>query len=142
LEPIFTKVKAESHGLGPTEYMLMGIATIGALVGIGIAYAKYIKHNTVPETDDKIVGFSKVLYNKYYVDEFYTAIIVNPINRLSKLFRDNVERYVSFAVLGLGKTAVLLGSQGRKLQNGNIGLYLFVFVLGFCAILSYLFLAQ
>ena len=142
LEPIITKVKPESHGLGQTEYILMGIATVGALIGIGIAYAKYLKQNNVPGEDNSISGFSKVLYNKYYIDEFYTAIIVNPINRLSKLFRDHVEGYLSFAVFGLGKTAILLGTYGRKLQNGNIGLYLFVFVLGFFAIMSYLFLAQ
>ena len=142
LEPIITKVKTESHGLGQTEYMLMGIATVGALVGIGLAYNKYIKQNEIPDTDTSLVGFSKVLYNKYYVDEFYMTAIVNPINRLSKLFRDHIERYLSFAVFGLGKTAILLGTYGRKLQNGNIGLYLFVFVLGFCAIMSYLFLAQ
>jgi NADH-quinone oxidoreductase subunit L len=142
LSPIFTQVKSESHGLGQTEYILMGIATVGALIGIGIAYTKYIKQNIVPGNDESIVGLSKVLYDKYYVDEFYNAILVYPINRLSKLFRDHIERYLSFAVVGLAKTAMLLGTQGRKLQNGNIGLYLFVFVLGFFAILSYLFIAQ
>lgn len=32
--------------------------------------------------------------------------------------------------------------QGKKVQNGSVGLYLFAFVLGLCAIISFLFLAQ
>jgi hypothetical protein len=36
----------------------MLVAVIGGLVGIGIAYTKYIKH-LVPEEDEKITGFTK-----------------------------------------------------------------------------------
>jgi NADH-quinone oxidoreductase subunit L len=49
----------------------MLVAVIGGLVGIGIAYAKYIKQNQVPDEDAAITGFTKVLYDKYYVDEIY-----------------------------------------------------------------------
>lgn len=142
LAPVLSKTGEASHGLGVTEYILMGVATIGALVGIGIAYSKYMKHQNVPGSDESMVGISKVLYDKYYVDEFYTLLIIEPINRLSRLFRDHFERVLSFAVFGFGKAALLFGTQGRKLQNGNIGLYLFVFVISFCAIMSYLFLVQ
>lgn len=141
LEPIFSN-SSEEHILGPTEYMLMGIALIGAFVGIAIAYAKYIKQNNVPEADDKITGFSKVLYNKYYVDEFYESLFVKPINALARFFRDYIETAISSFVFGLGKVTVELSTQGRKLHNGNIGLYLFAFVLGVIGMISYLFLAQ
>jgi len=141
LEPLFAKAH-EAHHLGTTEYMLMGIATVGALVGIGIAYAKYIKQAQVPEEDEKITGFSKVLYNKYYVDEVYDAIIVKPINLLSRFFRDYIETALAAIVFGFGKAANELSYQGKKLQNGSIGFYLFAFVIGFCAIVSYLILAQ
>lgn len=141
LEPLFAKAH-EAHHLGTTEYMLMAIATVGALVGIGIAYAKYIKQAQVPEEDEKIIGFSKVLYNKYYVDEVYDAIIVKPINLLSRFFRDYIETALASIVFGFGKAANELSFQGKKLQNGSIGFYLFAFVIGFCAIVSYLILAQ
>ena len=141
LEPLFSKVH-EAHHLGTTEYMLMAIATVGALIGIGIAYAKYIKQAQVPEEDEKITGFSKVLYNKYYVDEVYDAIIVKPINLLSRFFRDYVETALAAIVFGFGKAANELSYQGKKIQNGSIGFYLFAFVIGFCAIVSYLILAQ
>ena len=132
----------EEHHFGTSEYMLMLVAVIGGLVGIGIAYSKYIKQNLVPETDEKITGFAKVLYNKYYVDEIYDSIFVKSINGLSKFFRDNVETTLSSLVLGLGKVTNEIGFQGKKLQSGSIGFYLFAFVLGICAIITYLFLAQ
>ena len=142
LAPLFTKVATEEHHFGTSEYMLMLIAVIGGLVGIGIAYAKYIKQNLVPEQDEKITGFAKVLYNKYYVDEIYDSIFVKSINGLSKFFRDHVETTLSSLVFGLGKVTNEIGFQGKKIQNGSVGRYLFVFVLGICAIITYLFLAQ
>ena len=142
LAPLFAEKVNEVHHLGTTEYILMAVATIGALVGIGIAYAKYIKHHQVPESDEKITGISKVLYNKYYVDEIYVAVFVKPINALSNFFRDYVETAVSGLVFGLGKATSEIGYQGKKFQNGNVGFYLFVFVFGVCAMITYIFLAK
>jgi NADH-quinone oxidoreductase subunit L len=142
LEPLFSKASHETHVLGNTEYMLMGIATIGALIGIGIAFAKYIKQNVVPNQDSEITGLSKVIYNKYYVDEFYTFLIIKPINGLSNFFRVTLEPALSKLVFSFGTLANGIGNQGKKLQNGNIGLYLFAFVIGVCAIITYLFIAQ
>lgn len=142
LAPLFSKVAGEEHHLGTTEYTLMAIAVAGGLVGIFIAYIKYFKQDNVPETDENITGLTKVLYNKYYVDEIYDAIFVRSINGLSRFFRDTVETALSALVFGLGKVTNELAFQGKKLQNGSIGLYLFAFVLGLCAIVSYIFLAK
>lgn len=139
LAPLFTKVH-EAHHLDVTTYLLMGIATVGALVGIGIAYFKYIKNNEIPSEDSEIKGIAKVLYNKYYVDEGYNAIFVKPLYKLSHFFRKYVENALSGFVFGLGKVANAIGIQGKLVQNGNIGLYLFAFVLGVSTILIYLFL--
>ena len=140
LAPLFTKVTAEEHAFGTTEYMLMAIATIGALVGIGIAYKKYLKDAIIPNEDADITGITKVLYNKYYVDEIYDALFVKPINVLSDFCRDTVETSLSAFVFGLGKVTNEIALQGKKVQNGSVGLYLFAFVLGVIAILTYLFL--
>ncbi|WP_072988761.1 NADH-quinone oxidoreductase subunit L [Flavobacterium segetis] len=142
LIPILPKLATAEHHFGTTEYTLMAIAVVGALIGIGLAYSKYIKQNSVPVADAEITGFAKVLYNKYYVDEFYDALFVKPINFLSQFFRDTVETGLSSLVYGFGKVTNELSYQGKKIQTGSIGLYLFVFVLGLCAIISYLFLAQ
>jgi NADH-quinone oxidoreductase subunit L len=140
LAPMFTKANHEAHILGTTEYALMAVATIGALIGIGIAYKKYLKDNIVPSEDAEITGLSKVLYNKYYVDEAYDAIFVKPINILSDFFRGTLETGLSTLVFGFGKVTNEIALQGKKVHNGSIGLYLAAFVLGVIAILTYLFL--
>jgi NADH-quinone oxidoreductase subunit L len=141
LEPILAG-KHEEHALGSQEYMLMGIALTGAIIGIGWAYSKYIKQGFVPKQDSEIVGFSKTIYNKYYVDEFYTSLIVKPLNSLSNFFRTTLEPALGKVVYGFGTAANGLGNQGKKLQTGSIGLYVFAFVIGVLALVSYLFLGQ
>ena len=143
LQPIILNNAASNpHLLGASEYILMALAILGALIGIGLAYSKYIKKNTVPPSDSEISGFHKVLYNKYYVDEIYMKLIVKPIYALGTFFRDYVELVFSEIVFGLGKIADTLSLQGKKAQNGNIGLYLFAFVFGICFLLYYLFIAR
>jgi NADH-quinone oxidoreductase subunit L len=141
LEPIITKTGHEPV-LGTTEYILMGIALVGAIIGISIAFAKYIKQSQVPSEDAEITGVAKVLYNKYYLDEAYTIIFVNPINAASRFFRDVLETSLSSFVYGFGKVTEAIGTQGKKVQSGSIGLYLFAFVLGICVLLTCLFIAQ
>ena len=142
LIPILPKLATAQHHLGTTEYILMAIAVVGGLVGIGLAYAKYNKQNTVPGEDASITGFAKVLYNKYYLDEIYDFLFVKSINAMSKFFRDQVETSLASFVFGFGKVTNEISVQGKKVQNGRVGLYLFAFVLGLCAIISFLFLAQ
>lgn len=141
LEPILTGKHLET-ALGSQEYMLMGIALAGAIIGIVWAYSKYIKQGFVPKQDSEITGFSKTIYNKYYVDEVYTSLIVKPINALSNFFRTTLEPALGNVVYGFGTVTNGIGNQGKKLQTGSIGLYLFAFVIGVLAIVSYLFLAQ
>lgn len=140
LAPLFSKVAHEEHSFGQTEIILMAIALVGAIVGIIIARIKYIKQNTIPCEDTEITGISKVLYNKYYVDEAYDAIFVKPVNVLSSFFRDTVETTLSALVFGLGKVTNEIALQGKKVHNGSVGLYLFAFVIGVVAIITYLFL--
>lgn len=139
LAPVIAK-PAVHHHLDTTAYMLMGIAVVGALIGIGIAYMKYIKKGEVPPQDSEIEGVHKVLYNKFYVDEFYMAVIVKPIYAIASFGKNVVERGISGLVFGTGKLANMFGDEGRTIQNGSVGLYLFVFVFGICSVVAYVFL--
>ncbi|MEL1246198.1 NADH-quinone oxidoreductase subunit L [Flavobacterium sp. DGU11] len=141
LAPVMAKPAAHHH-LDNTAYMLMGIAVVGALIGIGIAYTKYIKKSEVPEPDSKITGLTKVLYNKFYVDELYMAIIVKPVYAIGSFFKNVTEVAISGFIFGLGRAANMLGSEGKTIQNGSIGFYLFVFVAGVCSIIGYIFLVK
>ena len=139
LAPLFRKAH-EAHHLDATAYALMGVATVGALIGIGIAYSKYIKKEEVPVQDSEIKGFASVLYHKYYVDEAYDAIVVTPLKKLSHFFRNYFEVAFSETVFAFGKIANVIGTQGKVLQNGSVGFYLLAFVIGIASILVYLFL--
>ncbi len=139
LAPIFHGTHEEHH-LTSQDYILMAVAVLGALAGIIYAYIIYIKRNTIPVENSEIQGFDKILYKKYYVDEFYHTTFVKPINWFSNFCKNHVETNLSAGIFGLGKITNNLGTQGRKLHNGSIGLYLFAFVIAFCLILACLFL--
>jgi len=51
-----------------------------------------------------------------------------------------VETTLSAVVFGLGKVTNEIALQGKKVHNGSVGLYLFAFVIGVVAIITYLFL--
>jgi NADH-quinone oxidoreductase subunit L len=141
LAPLFHAEHAE-HALGTLEYSLMGVALAGGIVGILWARRQFITQKSLPKADEQMEGFAKVVYHKYYVDEAYMRLIVNPINSASRFFRDTVETSLSAVVFGFAKVTIALGAQGRKVHNGNTGLYLFAFVLGVIALVTYLFIVQ
>lgn len=143
LAPVITNnAFSHPHELGTTEYLLMALAVVGALVGIGFAYTKYMKNKHVPVNDNNVPGLQKLLVEKYYIDTIYQFLIVQPLNFAGGFFKKNIEVLISGIVSGLGFVANELSYQAKKSQNGNIGLYLFVFVIGVSAILYYLFIAN
>ena len=142
LAPLFAHKSHEAHTLGTTEYTLMAVATIGALFGIAIAYSKYLKKKEIPVADSEVQGLHKVLSNKYYLDEIYMATIVKPIYMISNFAKKYVEKFISKAVIGLGGATYALSIKGKKIQNGNIGVYLFAFIFGMVGFLVYVFIIR
>jgi NADH-quinone oxidoreductase subunit L len=142
LAPLFAHKSHEAHTLGTTEYTLMAVATIGALLGIAIAYSKYLKKKEIPVADSEVQGLHKVLSNKYYLDEIYMATIVKPIYMISSFAKKYVEKFISKAVIGLGGATYALSIKGKKIQNGNIGVYLFAFIFGMVGFLVYVFIIR
>ncbi len=140
LAPLFKK--HEAHHLDGQAYMLMAIATVGALVGIGIAYSKYLSKKQIPVADTEVQGLHKVLSNKYYLDEIYMATIVKPIYMISNFAKKYVEKFISKVVIGLGGATYALSIKGKKIQNGNIGVYLFAFIFGMVGFLVYVFIIR
>ena len=71
-------------------------------------------------------GFWKVLFHKYYVDEIYDAIIVQPLIAFSDrfLWRTVDEKLVDGAgVNGTAGATRAAGWLGGRLQSGQVGLY-------------------
>lgn len=136
LEPVFANAPVHEMDHG-TEQMLMAVIVILTIAVIGFAWMRYIKRSSVPVEPSETTGLSRVLANKYYVDEIYNALIVKPLYRVSKIFYSFIELLgIDNLVNGLGKS-VVYGSRGlRFLQDGSIGYYLFVMVIGIIIILS------
>lgn len=142
LEPVFAgaaAVRAEGHLSHSTEYILMGVSAVAALLMAVYAYRSYVSKGNVPVGDhESRTGLAKLSYHKFYVDEIYDRIITKPLNQLSVFFfsifdKKIIDGFVNY----LGKGASQAGSLLRLLQQGNVGYYIFYMVIGIIAILAY-----
>lgn len=52
----------------------------------------YVSKNQVPVADAEVSGLQKTLYNKYYIDELYDAIVVRPLYWLSGILDTVIEK--------------------------------------------------
>ena len=62
------------------ELILSGVAIIAATLGLLAAWRMYAKGAKRGTSE----GLHRVLYNKYYVDEIYQAVIIGPLVWLSR----------------------------------------------------------
>lgn len=84
---------------------------------------------------------TRLLANKFYVDEIYDFLFVKPVERLSRVFYYYVDiQGIDGIVNGIGSGVQALGSWFRRLQNGNIEYYLFGMVAGAILILLSMFI--
>ncbi|MFN4146320.1 MAG: NADH-quinone oxidoreductase subunit L [Runella sp.] len=125
-----------------TEYMLIGVSIGVVLLAIGFAYRIFIAQKSVPLPDQKVTGIARVLQNKYYVDEAYEAIFVNPMRKLSDILYSFGEFLIDLVVNGVGSLVKWLANRARLLQTGETGSYIFVMVLGILVILVWNFLLK
>ncbi|MBL7912405.1 MAG: NADH-quinone oxidoreductase subunit L [Bacteroidia bacterium] len=125
-----------------TEWMLMGIAVLAAIATIYFAYIVYMQKKTLPlKENDKMPGFQKLVYNKYYVDELYNAVITKPLDVLSIAFHKFFDiQIIDGIVNGVGSAVKGIGSGVRLLQTGNIGFYVISMVIGIVFIVLVTFL--
>jgi len=143
LAPVFSEGKAiipATHHLEhSTEYLLMAVSVVGVLIMVALAFNKYVKRQQLPEAGEGTRSFlANLSYNKFYVDELYDSIIVRPINWLSAFFGNVVDqRGIDGVVNGAGKATFDTGKVLRLLQNGNVGFYLLMMVIGVIAIFIY-----
>lgn len=139
LTPIFPQLVSADHALGLEAIVLMGISIAIAVVGCFMAYKKYIINKQVPLADNEYQGFSKIIYNKFYIDDIYDRVFVKPTYLLGDILKDVIDRLIAFIVNLGGTLTVYLSNPLSRLQSGSVSLYLFFFVLGFAGIVSFIF---
>ena len=122
------------------EVTLMGVSSLIALLGIGIATFIWLKRRELADAMARTFSpIHRLLLNKYYVDELYDATIVQPIKVVSHqgLWRGFDVRVIDGAVNGTG--ALVSGGAAvlRRLQTGSVRAYAGSLFVGVVLVLGY-----
>lgn len=122
-----------------TEYILMIGSIIVVLASIFVAHRFYIQN---PETPKKLAEKYKapyrLLFNKYYVDEFYGKVMVNSLLSLALFLWKSFDVLVIDGIVnGIASVVNGLGLVIRKTQTGYLRNYALFLILGAILILAY-----
>ena len=117
---------AKGHGTHAEEYFVMGVSVFVAFAGLIIAYIMYIKKRELPQKlGAAFQPIYKLLFNKYYVDEFYSKTIVNPVLKASdKIISGFFDRWLIEGIVnGVPALVNSFSQRLRKIQTGIISTY-------------------
>ena len=129
---------AHAAPLGGGEVAWGLISTVAALAVV-LVTARLLGRKEVPVAveDAEPTGLSRILFNKWYVDEFYHRWVVDPVLTTSRvLWRIVDTRIIDGAVNLVGNAARAIGWLGSLLQTGQVNTYAFFFTLGVLVILA------
>jgi NADH-quinone oxidoreductase subunit L len=122
------------------EYGLVGLAVLIAVSGIALAWTRLKPEALVPKREYPAEeGFEKVLVEKYYVDELYDDVIVQPVVSVSRgVLWKGVDNGLidGLGVAGSAYVARFVGWMGSQVQSGQLGTYAWVLVIGVLAVLG------
>ena len=119
---------------GSTELFLVGAAVAIGLIGLAWGYLATSRRAIAPAREAAPeTGFWRTVYHKYYVDEIYDAVIVRPLLWISRvLLWGVVDKGLvdGAAVNGSARLSRGLGWIGSRLQTGQVGVYVVLFLVG------------
>lgn len=116
--------EALGHGHVEGPAWIMIVATLVSLAGIFLAYLMYGKKSLSRDwlSSRAPVTYS-VLYNKYFIDEFYELTIVN-ITKFFSLFLKYIEVFIVEGIVNLVTQFVqTFGKAGSRVHNGQVQMY-------------------
>jgi NADH-quinone oxidoreductase subunit L len=132
---------ASHHAPAPSlEYILMLASVVAVLLGIVVAYNFYIKNPEKPkQLAQRLSGFYRLIFNKYYIDEIYDYLIVKPLYILSLISWKIFDiRVIDGFVNGLARFFGSLSERFRVLQTGFVRNYALSFLIGVIILVGYL----
>jgi NADH-quinone oxidoreductase subunit L len=119
---------------GNTEFFLVGAAVAIGIAGLLVGWWATLRRRTLPAAESPAdTGLARLLLRKYYVDELYDAAVVRPLVWLSRiiLWRGVDQGIVDgAAVNGTARVSRGLGWLGSRLQTGQVGVYIVLFLVG------------
>jgi NADH-quinone oxidoreductase subunit L len=134
-----TETSADEH-LERTELMLMGISSGVAIAGILIAVYFWLRNpGAAAAMASRLRPIYALLYNKYYVDELYDTLLVQPIKQLSikGLWRGADAILIDGTVNGVGTVVNTTSAALRRLQTGSVRTYAAAIFVGVVLMLGY-----
>jgi NADH-quinone oxidoreductase subunit L len=118
---------------GGTKTGLLLLTTAGALAGVAIASAVYLRHRVRESSVEPLV-----LRRAWYVDDFYRVAVEGPsraVANFSAFFVD--AKMIDGTVNGVGALVRAGGGRLRRVQTGFVRNYALAVALGAVAILAY-----
>ncbi|MCL4103827.1 UNVERIFIED_CONTAM: hypothetical protein GTU68_029144 [Idotea baltica] len=134
----------EEHATVGLEAGLIGFSILIAVLGVALSWRLYAKHDLAGDAVVKrrLGGLYKHMSNKFYFDELYQTIFINPFMWLGKNFVMGIDKYfIDGIVNGVGNFMLFLGDGIKTLQSGLVGQYALMIVIGVVALLGYLMIA-
>ena len=131
------------NDLHPPVWFII-ITPILVTLSIPISYYLFLKNkkivNNFVQKNKRLYNF---LLNKWYFDELYDIIFVNPIKKVGLLFWNKIDIGIidKFGPNGLSKLIKYFSILTVRFQNGFIYHYAFVMLIGFSILLTYLILS-
>ena len=144
LDPIFATgvPPLPVHEIAGGEWTVTIISVSIAVLGLLLAWLFYLKNPALPEKlADSMHGLYELVFNKYWVDELYGALITRPLAAFSRvvLWRGVDAGLIDGAVNGVGYTAGAAGNGLRRQASGNIRSYASWVALGAAVVLLYMY---
>jgi NADH-quinone oxidoreductase subunit L len=136
---IASSVGEYGHSL---ELILMAISVAVGFVGIYYAYRLFVSHpGTSTDIKNRLAALHRLTLNKYYVDEVYAAVIVNPVKSFADILWRWVDtKFIDAAVNGSGRLVMQLSDLIRFVQSGLIQHYASFILAGVIFIMLYIYL--
>jgi NADH-quinone oxidoreductase subunit L len=119
---------------GTTEFLLVGGAILVGVAGLVLgARATLARRIPTAREAPEDTGLARVLNRKYFVDEIYDAAVVRPVEWVSRvvLWKGVDQGLIDgAAVNGSARMSRGLGWLGSRLQTGQVGVYVVLFLIG------------
>ncbi len=139
LENVHLETVMEEYAIW--EYIILFLSVI---IAVGTYYyTRRMYERNGLSGDKKIVSFFGKLYpnmqGKFYFDELYQLILINPFFNLSKKVLNWVDTYIIDGIVnGTAEGVMNVGDVFRRLQTGLVQHYIVVISTGVVLILAYL----
>lgn len=143
LAPVFEHTQKlhhiSAHGSHAVEYALMAVSVGIAFFGIFVAWTMYIKNPELPaKFTTRFAPLYKAVLNKWYIDELYDFVFVNPCKKIGTfLWRGFDVRVIDGVVNGVAWVVRGLGAGLRYTQSGYLYNYAMAMVVGVVVIVGF-----